>query len=162
MTPCTTSTRAHAPVVEFCPPSWGLRSPTPVLCLPPPHQSLHLFVQHAIQRLKKRSQPARDEDGGGVCPPPEVLDEGFATVAPEVVQHQDAVPLLDDAPVVRPKPPAFGQPQGTLPRVTPAFLLHAERHAGHRVPELGAVGRKDLGRNGALAGLSVFSPPRPC
>ena len=54
---------------------------------------------------------------------------------------------------------SFQLPKGTLPRVTPAFLLHADRHASREVPELGAVYRKDLCRDGTLSRLSFPALP---
>ena len=123
------------------------------------HQPLHLLVEHAIQRLEERSQLTWDEDDDGVRPPLEVGNEIFVSVALEVVQYQDAWALLDDASVVRNELSALRDPKGALPRVTPAFLLHAEMHASRGVPELGAVHRKDLRRDGTLSRLSLSALP---
>ena len=32
-----------------------------------PQEPLHLLVEHAVQRLQKRSKPARDQEDRGVC-----------------------------------------------------------------------------------------------
>ena len=123
-----------------------------------PHQPLHLLGEHAIQRLEERSQPTWEEDDG-VRPPLEVGNEISVLVALEVVQYQDAWALFDDASVVRTELPALRDPKGALPRITPAFLLHAEKHASRGVPELGAVQRKDLCRDGTLSRLSLPALP---
>ena len=124
-----------------------------------PYQPLHLLVEHAIQRLEERSQPAWDQDDDSFCSPQEVGDD-FVSVAPEVIQHQDAWALLDDASVVGAKLPALREPKGVLPRVPPAFLLHAIRHAPRGVPELGAVPRGNLCRDGVISRLEPLALPR--
>ena len=125
----------------------------------PPHQPLHLLVEHAVQRPEERSQPAWDQDDDGVAPL-EVGDESSVSVALEVVQHQDAPALLYDAAVVGAQLPALRGPKGALPCVAPALLLHAERHASRRVPVLGTVPRRNLCRDGTLARLNPRSLPR--
>ena len=67
--------------------------------------------------------------------------------------------LLDDSSVVRTMFLALRDLKGALPRVTQAFLLHAERHASRGVPELDAVHRKDLCRDGTLSRLSLPALP---
>ena len=57
----------------------------------------------------------------------------------EVVQHQNAFALLDDTSIVGAQLPALRYPKGTLPRVTPALLLHTKRHSPRGVLEPGTV-----------------------
>ena len=126
----------------------------------PPHQPLHLLVEHAVQRLEERSQPAWNQDDDGAAPLEEVGDESFVSVALEVVQHQDAPALLYDAAVAGSQLPALRGPKGALPCVAPALLLHAERRASRRVPVLGTVPRRNLCRDGTLARLNPRALPR--
>ena len=117
MTPCTTWTQPHTPVVSACP-SWGLRSPTRCRWCTCPHQPLHLLVEHAIQRLEERGQLTWDEDDDDVRPPLEVGNEIFVSVALEVVQYQDTWALLDDSSVVRTELPALRDLKGAPERHT--------------------------------------------
>ena len=118
-----------------------------------------MLLEHAIQRLEERSQPNSDEDDDSVRPPLEVGNEILVSLALEVVEYQDVKALFDDASVVRTELPALRDPKDGLPRVTPAFLLRAKRHASRGVPELGAVHRKDLCSDGTYSRLSLPDLP---
>ena len=75
------------------------------------------------------------------------------------VQHQNAFALLDTS-VVGAQLPAHRHPKGTLPRVSPALLLHTKRHAPRGVREPGTVAGGNLSRDGPLPRLIALALPR--